>query len=375
MKHYGKYLSAVLLLMVLLFPVLYASAQTDREEKIKEAKKHFSFAVQYKNAKKYDEASEQYIKSIALYDSIFNVHYSYGDLLIMMEKKKEARREFVKSLMLNPEHYNSALQLSRLYYENGNFDSTMVMYELMYKLEPENNKLLATIAGLKEYLGDIEGALNDFIKLIDAGEDSYDNLMRASSLAQKQDKMSTALKYATMALEKKPGDSEALKIASHTSESLEQLDTAALFYRQRAEKDSTTESTFVQLEDIYRKLFDRKNLLWALERHHKIAPEDMDILGELCELLYAESMMDKCVQYVKKGLILDPGDGRFRILFGENFRAQGQNDKALEQYKLALKDEKWNSSAQRLINLIEKPETEEEKVERDFFNRGKKEIR
>ncbi|MBT4484038.1 MAG: hypothetical protein HOC71_10225 [Candidatus Latescibacteria bacterium] len=373
MRHYSKALSVLLLWGVSIFPVLTVLAQTDKEEKIREAKKHFSFAVQYKSVKKYDEACRQFKKSIAIYDSIYNVHYSYGDLLLTMEKKTEARREFIKSLMLNPEHYNSALQLSKLYYETGDFDSTLVVYELMYKLKPDNNILLENIAGLKEYLGDSEGALKDFIKLIDTGNGSYNNLMWASRLALKREDMSTASKYAVMALEKKPGDSDALKIASQTGEALEQWDTAALYYRQLAEKDSTTESTLVQLEDIYRTISDRNNLIWSLERHHKIAPENMEILGELCELLYAEGLMDRCIRYVKIGLKLHPGDGRFRILFGENFRAHGQIDKALEQYKLALKDEKWKPSAQRLISQIEKPETEEEKAERDFFNRGKKE--
>ena len=82
-------------------------------------------------------------------------------------------------------------------------------------------------------------------------------------------------------------------------------------------------------------------------------------------------MMERGIIYVKKGLSLKPDDGRFLILLGENYRALGQTEKALEQFRLALKDEKWKSSAQRLIWQIEKPETEEEKAERDFFSRGK----
>ena len=119
-------------------------------------------------------------------------------------------------------------------------------------------------------------------------------------------------------------------------------------------------------------LSDDKNLIWALERHHSLETENVEVLGELSELYYAQNMLDSGIEYVNRGLKLNPDDGRFRILLGEYYRAKGQIDKALEQYRIALKDEKWKSSAQRLIWQIEKPETEEEKAEKEFFSRGKK---
>ncbi len=75
--------------------------------------------------------------------------------------------------------------------------------------------------------------------------------------------------------------------------------------------------------------------------------------------------------YVKNGLEISPYDGKLRILSGEYFLSKGQKGKALDEYKLALKDENWRSSAQHLIIQLEKPESEEEKAEREFFNRGR----
>ena len=81
--------------------------------------------------------------------------------------------------------------------------------------------------------------------------------------------------------------------------------------------------------------------------------------------------MDKAIGYVRKGLAIAPDDGRLRIILGEHFRADSQEQKALEQYLLDMNDNRWKSSGQRLIWQIEEPETADEKAEREFFSRGK----
>ena len=364
-----KYIATLIVINIVIAQPVYA--ETGRDEKINDAKKHFSFAVQNKNIENYEESQRQYEKSLAFFDSLNIVHYSYGDLLVKMGKIEMARQHFLKSLLLNPEHFGSAAILARLYYEKGDYDSSLVMYEHMYELKPDNNDILASVAGLREYLGRDNAAFGDYEKLIESGEDSYDNLMHAAKLALKLEKNENARHYAVMALEKEHGDSEALKIAGKISAYIGEWEKAAGFYRQLAESESTSVEIIIELENIYHTLSDDKNLIWALERHHSLETENVEVLGELSELYYAQNMLDSGIEYVNKGLKLNPEDGRFHILLGEYYRAQGQIDKALEQYRIALKDEKWKSSAQRLIWQIEIPETEEEKAEKEFFGRGK----
>lgn len=231
--------------------------------------------------------------------------------------------------------------------------------------------LLASIAGLEEYLGQDNDALTKYVKLIDCGEDSYENLMKTAKLALKNGDNRIAHTYAARAAEKKADDLPALSLAAQTALSLSEWETAATYYRAIAAVDPSSLETIVQLEEIYREHSDREDLVWALECHHKIRTENVEVLGELCELLYSMDNKDRSMYYVNKGLCLNPEDGRFCILLGENYRSLGQTDKAIEQFKLAMEDEEWKSSAQRLIWQIEIPETEEEKVERAFFSRGK----
>ena len=65
------------------------------------ARQHFSFAVQNKKGGDLKEAVAQYEKSLSYDNTIFQVHYSYADLLLEMGKKEQARRHYLTSY--NPE--------------------------------------------------------------------------------------------------------------------------------------------------------------------------------------------------------------------------------------------------------------------------------
>ncbi len=338
---------------------------------IDNAKKHFNFAVQHKNNGNYEESLRQYQKSFSFCDTLYQVHFSYGDLLLKMENWAGARDSFFRAFYLNPGHYDTAKILAQLYYEKGDYDSTLVMYQHMYAGKPDNHALLENIAGLKVYIGRTEDALADYERLVTLGLTSYDNLMKAAKLSFKLGNAEKTSYYADMALEEKPGNISALTLAAQASLSCGELKTAARFYREVAEKDSQNVTILQNLETIYRKLAEHDNLIWTLECRHRLVPEDLSVLADLSELLYARGEMERGIDYVQKGLNIDPNDGRFRILLGESYRTRGENDKALEQYRIALQDDRWKTSAQQLIWQIEPPETEEERLEREFFTKGR----
>ncbi|MCE5249715.1 hypothetical protein LLG96_05790 [bacterium] len=341
------------------------------DETVNEAKKHYSFAVQQKNAGNSEEARRQFEKSIALWDSLYQVHYAYGDLLDQMGDKDGAVKAFRHALELKQDYYNAAARLATLYTEKGDYASTLEMYILMHKLKPDNPRLLATISSIREYLGDSDGAYADLATLIESGEDSYDNLMKASEFAFGKGDYEKARMYAVLAMGKRKDDHRALEISGKASMLLEDRESAARYYRRLAETDSTSVEVIVVIEDIYRALSDRANLVWALKRHNGLEPDNVAVLGELCEYFNPDELTEEGITYVKKGMALAPEDGRFHILLGVNYKTLGQTDKALDEFRKAMKDDRWSANAQRLIWQIERPESDEEKAERTFFKRGK----
>ena len=347
------------------------SAEMSKADSLLNARKHFSFAVQYKKNEEYELAREQYKKSIALNDTVYQVHYSYADLLMKMVRSKDAKRHYLKSLSLNPEHYNSALMLAKIYYESALYDSTLIMNEKMYSLKPDNYEILSSIASLREYLGMNREALDAYNELIEKGQDSYENLMSAGKLAFLLEDYECAINCAKLALKKRSGDLDALRLAAETNLAVKHDKIAVNYLRQIAEIDSSDISVLVRLGGLCRSHSDIDNLIWALEKHYKLAPDNIDIIGELAELLYNKGMIDRSIEYVREGLKISPSDGKLRIFMGEYYMSMELEEKALKEFRIALSDDRWHSSAQRLIWKIQKPHTEEEEAEKNFFNRGK----
>jgi len=348
------------------------AAEMSNADSLLKAQRHFSFAVQYKKSEEYDLAFDQYEKSIAFNDTVYQVHYSFADLLMKMDRSQDAKIQYLRSLSLNPKHYNSALMLAKLYYEYADYDSTLKMHEILYDLKPDNYGVLESIANIREHLGMKEKALDAYEKLIENGRNSHGNLMRAGKLAISLGEYENAINYVNSALMERPEDMDALSMAAELNLLLENYKTSGKHLHQMAVIDSTDVSILTRLEKIYRLSGDTENLIWTLERYHKLSPDNTVIIGELSELLYNNDMIVRGVEYVKTGLELSPEDGKLRILMGEYYLNRGMDKEALNEFKIALNDEKWHSSAQQLIWKIEKPESESEKAEKEFFKRGRK---
>jgi len=360
---------------ICLFVIIFAAevemcaAEMTRADSLLKARKHFSFALQYKKAKKYKLAIEQYKKSIAFNDTVYQVHFSHADLLMTLKRPLEARREYLKSLSLNPRHYKSAAVLLKLYYKSAQYDSALVMYEVMHRIKP-NPEILTFIGNLKEYLGKKAEALETYTKLVENGNRSLETLTRASSLSRSLGDLERARQFISLALKEYPGESNILRLAAQISLSLNDYSSATYYFSKLAEVDSTDISVLTKLEKLYRIQGNTENLLLMLERHHRLSPEDAGVLIELAELSFSEGEKSSGLSYVKKGLKISPSEGKLHILLGEYYHDRGEMKKALYEYKKACNDLKWRSRALELIQRIERPETEEKKVEREFFKRG-----
>ena len=342
-----------------------------RADSLLKAKKHFSFAVQYKKGGSFKQALENYRQSIAYNDTVYQVHYSFADLLMKMDRIDEAKREYAISLRLNPKHYNSASMLAKLHYESAHYDSALTTYEIMYGLKPDDVGLLTTIAGLREYLGKDAEALEAYKTIAAAGGDNGETLMKAVSLAVKMKDWEEAERLVEPILERRPGDRDALNIAATVSTERNDLASAVQYLRILAATDTSDVAALEKLETTAELNGDIENRLWAMERLHALSPGDVSLIGDLAELLFREKKDERGLPYLRKGIELAPRDGRLRILMGDYYRKRNENDKAVAEYTIALDDEKWKNSAQQFIWLIEPPKTDAEKAEQEFFNRGR----
>ena len=339
-------------------------------DSLEKAKKHFSFAVQYKNSENFEEALKNYELSLAYDDSVFQVHFSFADLLLKMSRTDEAKRELLSTLTLNPDHFKSAALLSGLYHTVAHYDSALVMYETMYRLKPDSLAYLSNIAGLSAYLELNEKALDAYRELIGKGENSFDNFLHASQLAEKTGDMELADELVLQALRKQPDDTTALQTAASISLARDNTKSVIDYQQRLVVLNPSDQVLLYNLEQLCRKHGDNDQLIWVFKERIRQSPKDIALIGELAELQLFEGQTTEGIETIMQGLDVSPGDGKLRILLGDHYMEQGETDKALAEFNIALKDERWRQDALQFIGMIDRPESETEKEEREFLERG-----
>lgn len=335
------------------------------------ARKHFSFAVQYKKSGSLVQSYENYRQSIAYNDTVYQVHYSFADLLLKMERTEEARREFAIALRLNPTHLNSAQMLAKLYYEAAVYDSALTMFETIHGLEPDDVQALSNIAALRAHLGMQREALEVYTELIDRGNADDSHIESAITIAIEIEDWDTSKRLNDLQLAKRSDDPACLRRG--TAISLGMRNPAdAIDYAQRLKRTGEIDTAVVEsIEKLAKTLGDSDIILASLELRHETEPSNTSIAGELAEMLMAAGKGEQAEIVIRDALKRTPGDAKLHILMGNRLREKGENDKAVHEYEIALNDQRWKQTAQQLIWQIRPPQTEAEKAEREFFKRGR----
>jgi tetratricopeptide (TPR) repeat protein len=347
-----------------------AQVQSHADSLIK-ARKHFSFAVQYKKSGSLVQSYENYRQSIAYNDTVYQVHYSFADLLLKMERTDEARREFAISLRLNPAHLNSAQMLAKLYYEAAVYDSALAMFETIHRLEPDDVQVLSNIAALRTHLGMQREALAAYDELIDSGTPDESHTETAITIAIEVEEWETAKRLNDLQLEKRPDDTQCLRRGTVISLGMRNP-AEAIDYAQKLKRTGEIDMSIVEsIGKLSKAIGDPEIILASLELRHETEPSNTAIAGELAEMLMAAGKSGQAEVIITDALNRTPGDAKLHILMGNLFREKGDDNKAVHEYELALNDPRWKQTAQQLIWQIRPPQTESEKAEREFFRRGR----
>lgn len=321
-------------LLLLCHSACVSAAEMSHSDSLLAAKRHASFAVQYKKSGEYTESLRQYKKSIAFNDTAALVHSSFAELLTLMNRPGEAKAEYLRTLALNPDDRTTAFTLAKMYHATGAYDSALVMYEIFYRTALDH-ATLDGIADLREYTGADSAALAARERLFAQGDSSRKNLRGIARLALKT------------------GDS-LLVITG-----LEKLSRA----------DSTDDGTLADLEKMYRARSDTLHLIATLERRLLLAPRDARLPGELAAFHFARGETVSAERYARREIELVPQNGQPHLILGEIHRMRGETAQARTEYHAALDDPRWRDEAARLLAATERPEPAVNTRERRFFNR------
>ncbi len=372
MLTYLKTLPFAMLVMVLVSAGRADERHETAADSLLAARKHFSFAVQYKQSGSLEKALDNYERSLDFVDSLYQVHYSYADLLMKLDRKEEARRELLATLRLNPSHFNSAAILAGQYYEEACYDSALVMYEIMLEGRPDDPAIRASVARLRSYLGKDGDALESFMTMIGDGTATPADHERALEIAISRGETDTVGRI--LELSRTNGADIPSLFTTAAAYFMKTGDTGAAMRNLLAavERNPSDIESYERLADIAEKTGDAALAAKALAGLHSNMPENVEILTALAENHLQAGRESEAVALIDTGLSLAPENGKLHILKGTWHREQGRPDEAVAEFEAALADERWEPVARQFIWQIRPPETDEEKAERNFFERSRK---
>ncbi|MCH2662705.1 tetratricopeptide repeat protein [bacterium] len=300
----------------------------------------------YNDTERYEEAVEMLNKAITLLQkgkiSYKNSYYFLGQIHVYLENRPKAIAAYAKLLTLNPkrereiQYLHSLVSLSA---EEEDFEAALEYARRWGELEPDNPEVRDMIAKLAMHTGGAEEALAEKEKV----------------------------------LEMNPNDWETLEWLGNQYKQLGETKRSFEAFARLHEHHPTNFAYLDNLFDLSQQL-DKSNSyqVGLLDKMHSIQPENLHVL---------ELLADKTssLRWINAGLKLDAQSGRLNFLKGDFYYKKWNKDsakqdsvRALTWYRKARTDAQWRGNAQRMIDELDPPLSDEEKKRREFFNKSKK---
>ena len=126
-------------------------------------------------------------------------------------------------------------------------------------------------------------------------------------------------------------------------------------------------SHYLRLAELGERRGDEDIRLVGLEGMAQVQPDDLENVATLVQFHIQAGDTDAAMQWIGKGLGRQSGHAHLLILRGDLLREAGKAEDAVASFESALADPNWEAVAQQRIWQIHPPETEEEKLRRQFF--------
>ena len=301
----------------------------------------------YNDTERYEEAIEWFERAIELLSenkvSYKNSYYFLGQIHVFLEHPLEAIEVYQKLLTLSPkrereiQYLHSLVSLSA---EEGDFEVSLVYARQWGELEPDNPDVVDWIAKLAMRKGGVEEALAEKEKL----------------------------------LEMNPNDWATLEWLGNQYKQNGETEKSFDCFSRLQEHDPTNFAYLDNLFDLSQQLGrSESRQISLLGKMQRIQPENLHVV---------ELLADKTgsLKWINAGLKLDGRSGRLNYWKGEFYNKKWQTHaekqdsvRALTWYRKAISDALWRGNAQRMIDELDPPLSDEEKARRKFFDKSKNE--
>ena len=348
-----------------------SSIPASGEEAAADSVRKYKFLAKTSRQKKeYAEAIRYYGKLIQYSPKDIQANFFLGDMYYRSRDFDGARIALKRALSLDSLHVNSNLRLYSIYISADAADSAAHCLERILVSKPEAADHRRKLADLYRRDGDNRRAVYHYNHLVDAGlgdEELYEML---ALLYQDLGQMDKALEWRRKLLGDGAAGPSAEQLESVVALPLETGDVAGAYKSllKLALVDSANAySYYSRLATIAGEKGDEATLVKAREGMVRANPKDLETVAQLVEWNINQDQFKAARRWLDRGLGSEGNAAHLLVLKGDLLLRQGAEDEALAAYEKAKADPAWERVAQQRIWKINPPETEEEKLKREFF--------
>jgi len=344
-----------------------ASAEVAAADSVR---KYKFLAKTSRQKKEYAEAINYYGKLIQYSPKDIQANFFLGDMYYRTRDFSGARVALKKAISLDSLHVNSNLRLYSIYITADTADSAAQCLERVLISKPADVDRRRKLADLYRRDGDSERAIFHYNYLVDAGLEDEEVYEMLALLYQDIGQMDKALEWRRKLLGDGESGPSVEQLESVVALQLETGDVAGVYkslLKLALVDTANAYSYYSRLSTLAGEKSDESTLLKAREGMVRANPKDLETVAQLVEWNINQDRFKAARRWLDRGLDSEGHAAHLLVLKGDLLLRQGAEDEALAAYEKAKADPVWERVAQQRIWKINPPETEEEKLKREFF--------
>ena len=337
-------------------------------------RKYKYYAKTARQNKEYDRAIGYYTTVLQYSPQELQAAYFLGQLYYKEKKDLDnARIALRRAVSIDSLHLNSNRLLYTIYQAVGEADSAALSLERVLRKKPDaaNRRKLAD---LYRRGGHNERAIVHYKQLVEAeredttGVEDAELIEILAVLHQELGQVVQALKWRKRQVEDGTGSVDQLESIVELKLEVGNVEGAYDTLLELAKVDSQNAySYYNRISSIASEKSDDTWRFKGLKGMVEADPKDSKSIAELVEWHQSHGEFAEAKEWLRRGLKVNPKDAHLLLLKGDNLVREGDEEGAIAAFEKAKADPAWEKVAQQRIWQLRPPETEEEKLKRQFF--------
>ena len=330
-------------------------------------RKYKFLAKTAREKKEYDAAIGYYTALLQYSPNDLKAAFFLGDTYYRTRDFAGARIALRRAVALDSLHLNSNLRLYAVYRAVGAPDSAAMSLERALLKKPSAADHRRKLADLYRREGQSERAIVHYEQLAAAGEDPELFEMLAV-LHQELGQTAEALAWRRRLVARGEGGSAQLESIVEMQLETGDIKGAYNSLLELARVDSQNAySYYSRLAAIADERSDDSMRVTALKGMVETDPGDLESVATLVQWHQGRGEWAKARIWLERGLQIDPASSPLLLLKGDGLVRAGDEEGAIAVFERARANPDWEQVAQQRIWQLRPPETEEEKLKREFF--------